>query len=185
VVGWLVYGAVLGQNAAAQAGQHGYHAGGLQLTVQQMSWMSNDMTGQGPVQGDPSAPPDPSDTSAPGFAMDPSMMPGMQTANNNRLQFEVTLTNTTSSVQRYETSDFHVVGPGGKSWPELATAGQNTYATQADIQPNYAVTLSVYFDIPIGQSTGLSVVWSRSGDTVNIPISAKIRAPMSPMKNMP
>jgi hypothetical protein len=96
----------------------------------------------------------------------------------------VTLTNATSSVQRYENGDFHVVGPGGKSWPELTTAGQNTYATQADIQPNYAVTLSLYFDIPMNQSKGLSIVWSRGGESVEFPVKPNNSAPMTPM-NMP
>lgn len=171
IVGWLVYGAVLGQSAAAQSGRHGYQAGGLQLSVQQMEWMSNDMTGEGPQ----SAPP--------GFAMDPGMMPGMQSANDNRLQFELTLKNVTSRVQRYAMSEFRAIGPGGQSWPEKPTAGQNTYATEGDIEPSYSVTVDVYFDIPAKQSTGLSIEWSRGGDKVDLPVETG-GAPMTPM-NMP
>lgn len=183
-MGWLVYGAVMGQGAAAQAAHRGYQAGGLRLAVQQMGWMSNDMTGQGPVQATPSAPSDPSNPADPGFAMDPGMMPGMQSANNDRLQLELTLENVTSSVQHYKTSDFRVVGPGGKSWPEISTAGQNTYATQADIQPGYHVTLAVYFDIPMNQNKSLSIVWSRGGNSVDIPVNTRGAAPMASM-NMP
>lgn len=169
-VGWLVYGTVLGQNAAAQANHHGYQAGGLQLAVQQMEWMSNDMTADGP-------------TTAPGFDMPEAMMPGMQSANNDRLQLEVTLKNVTSSVQQYKLSDFRVVGPGGQSWPEISTAGQNTYVSQADIEPNYSVTMAVYFDIPMKQNKDLSVEWSRGGAKIDFPINVS-GAPMTPM-NMP
>ena len=158
VVGWLVYGTVLGQTAAAQANHHGDTAGGLKIAVQQMGWMSNDMTGDGPVSV-PS-----------GFPMDPGMMPGMQSANDNRLQLEVTLKNVTPSIQTYHMSDFKVIGPGGQSWPELSTAGQNTYATQGAIEPNFNVTLAVYFDIPMASSKGLSIEWSRGGTTVDIPV---------------
>lgn len=184
VVGWLVYGTVLGQSAAAQADHHGYQAGGLRLAVQQMEWMSNDMTGQGPVQASPGDPADPGDPAAgptnPGFAMDPGMMPGMQAADDDRLQLEVTLKNVTSQVQRYHMSDFRVIGPGGRSWPEISTAGQNTFAGQADIEPNYSVTVDVYFDIPMKQTDGLSVEWSRNGDKVDFPVDIG-GAPMTPM----
>lgn len=168
VVGWLVYGTVLGQSAAAQADHHGNTAGGLQIAVQQMGWMSNDMTGNGPI-------PVPS-----GFAMDPGMMPGMQPANDNRLQLEVDLKNVTSSVQTYHMSDFRVVGPGGQSWPELSTAGQNTYANQGAIEPNFSVSVAVYFDIPMTTSNGLSIEWSRGGATVDIPVNIG-GASMAPM----
>ncbi len=170
-VGWLIYGTVLGQSAAAQADHHGDTAGGLQIAVQQMGWMSNDMTGNGPV-------PVPS-----GFAMDPGMMPGMQSANDNRLQLEVTLKNVTSSIQTYHMSDFRVVGQGGQSWPEISTAGQNTYANQGAIEPDFSVALAVYFDIPMKQSKGLSIEWSRGGATVDIPVDIG-GASMAPM-NMP
>lgn len=169
IVGWLVYGTVLGQSAAANSGQHGYQAGGLRLSVQQMEWMSNDMTGEGPLPA------------GPGFAMDPGMMPGMQSANDNRLQFELTLKNVTSRVQRYQMNEFSAIGPGGQSWPELSTAGENTYATEGDIEPNFSVTVDVYFDIPAKQSTGLSIEWSRGGDKIDLPVETN-GAPMTPMK---
>src|SRR5215472_380851 len=87
-VGWVVLGDALQSHATHQHGT--YEAGGLALSVNTMVWMSNDMTGQGPV-----AP------VSQGFAMDPSMMPGMQTSNNNRLRVDVTLRNQTSDVQTY------------------------------------------------------------------------------------
>ena len=183
VVGWLVFGTVLGQSSAAQADHQGMEAGGLLLAVQQMEWMSNDMTGQGPDTADPAVPADPGDTTDPGFAMDPGMMPGMQSADDDRLQLEVTLKNITSSVQLYAMSDFRLIGPGGQSWPELSNAGQNTYADQAYIEPNYSVTVDVYFDVPIKQNKGLSVEWSRGGDKVDLPVDTGA-APMAPM-NMP
>src|SRR5215471_9251665 len=51
-LGWLVLGGTLGQHAAAVNNQHvhGYQAGGLSLNVDTMLWLSNDMTGQGPVK---------------------------------------------------------------------------------------------------------------------------------------
>jgi hypothetical protein len=184
LVGWLVYGTVLGQSAAAQADRiHNLQAGGLQLAVQQMEWMSNDMSGQGPVTVSPEVPADPadpSDSTDPGFAMPPDMMPGMQSANDDRLQLEVTLKNITSSVQLYQMSDFRLVGQGGQSWPELSNAGQNTYVNQAYIEPNYSVTVDVYFDVPMTQAKGLSIEWSRGGDKVDLPVNTNA-APMAPM----
>src|SRR5713226_6349564 len=74
-LGWLLLGGAMGQHAAASAQQHvhGYQAGGLALNVDTMLWLSNDMTGQGPVKN-----PNPN-----GFKMDPSMMPGLQQVGEN------------------------------------------------------------------------------------------------------
>ena len=62
IVGWVVLGNTLDQHGGHV---HGYEAGGLTLSVDSMVWMSNDMTGQGPLAN-----------RSQGFAMDPSMMPG-------------------------------------------------------------------------------------------------------------
>jgi len=158
VVGWLVFGSLLGQSQATVANQPGWVAGGLELTVQQMGWMSNDMTGQGPLAL-PS-----------GFPMDPGMMPGMQSVNDNRLQVEVDLRNITSRVQNYAKGDFRIVGRGGQSWPFVNIEGSNS-VSEAPLRPGFDVTLDLYFDIPIKQSKGLSIEWARGGAIVDFPVS--------------
>jgi hypothetical protein len=159
VLGWLVLGAAAGQNASAHsAHQHGYQAGGLGLAVDQMVWMSNDMTGQGPLKVPK------------GFPMDSSMMPGMQPAGDNRLRVEVNLQNGTSSVQRYALSDFRAVAPGGQSWKFSDNGGTGT-ATAGDLQPGFEATVDMYFDIPTAQSKNLSIEWSRGGTTVDFPVN--------------
>jgi hypothetical protein len=157
-VGWLVFGTLQGQSAASSAHQHGYRAGGLELTVQQMVWMSNDMTGQGPLKVPK------------GFPMDPGMMSGMQPVNDDRLHIEVSLQNVTSTAQTYELSDFRVIGPGGRSWPVVDDGG-NASVNQALLEPSYGVSLDVYFDIPIKQDKDLSIEWSRGGATVDFPVN--------------
>ena len=51
-LGWLVLGGAVGQHAASAAAKaaQGFDAGGLQVNVDTMLWMSNDMSGQGPVK---------------------------------------------------------------------------------------------------------------------------------------
>jgi len=157
IVGWVVLGETLDQHGAHV---HAYEAGGLTLSVDRMLWMSNDMTGQGPLA-----------TKSQGFAMDPSMMPGFQSVNDNRLQLEVTLANGTGDAQRYAQSDFRVVGPDGQSWGASDDGGaiQQKVGT---IGPGYHATLTLYFDLPNTQTRGLNVEWSRSGTTVEIPVNA-------------
>jgi len=157
VVGWLVFGSLLGQSQAIVANQPGWVAGGLELNVQQMVWMSNDMTGQGPLKVPK------------GFPMDPGMMPGMQSANDNRLRVEVNLHNVTRHMQTYAKSDFRVFGPGGQSWPFVDIEG-NGPVSATGLQPGYVVTLDLYFDIPIAQSKDLSIEWTRGGATVDFPV---------------
>jgi hypothetical protein len=155
VVGWLVLSDTLNQHAHS----HAYGAGGLTLSVDQMVWMSNDMSGQGPLA-----------SPSPGFAMDPGMMPGMQTVNDNRLRLEVTLRNTTANGQQYAYSDFRVVALNGQSWGTSDDGGHilNNVAT---LSAGFQATVDLYFDIPITQSTkDLSVQWSRAGTTVEIPV---------------
>jgi hypothetical protein len=155
VVGWVVVSDTLNQHAHS----HGYGAGGLSLSVDQMVWMSNDMSGQGPLA-----------STSPGFAMDPGMMPGMQAVDNNRLRVEVTLRNITSDAQRYAFSDFRVVALNGQSWGTSDDGGHilNNVAT---LDAGFQATVDLYFDIPVTQSTeDLSVQWSRAGNTVEIPV---------------
>jgi len=157
VVGWAVLGDTLNQHAGAHV--HAYEAGGLSLSVDQMVWMSNDMSGQGPLA-----------SKSQGFAMDPSMMPGMQTVNNNRLRLEVTLRNGTADAQQYAFTDFHVVTPDGQRWGTSDDGGHILH-NATTLGAGYQATVDLYFDIPVTQPTkDLSVEWSRAGSTVEIPV---------------
>jgi hypothetical protein len=159
VVGWLIVGSLQGQFAAANAhSQPSYQAGGLGLAVSQMLWMSNDMTGQGPLKV------------SKGFPMDASMMPDMQSVNDNRLRVEVNLRNGTPDVQRYSMSDFRVVTPGGQSWTVNGN-GRNDSASSGILEPGFEVTLDMYFDIPAAKSKNLTVKWSYGGRTISIPVN--------------
>jgi hypothetical protein len=157
IVGWVVLGSTLGDHAGHV---HGYEAGGLQLSVDRMLWMNNDMTGQGPLAN-----------RSQGFAMDPSMMPGFQSVNNNRLQLEVTLTNGTGDAQQFSQSDFRVVAPDGQSWGTSDDGGDIQHRV-GTVGPGYQTSLTLYFDLPNTQTRGLNVEWSRGGTTVEIPVNA-------------
>lgn len=157
-LGWLLFGTLLGQSQASVANLPGWVNGGEELSVQQMLWMSNDMTGQGPLKVPQ------------GFPMDPGMMPGMQSTNDNRLRVEVNLQNITKHVQTYAKSDFRVRGPGGQSWPYVDIEGNGPVGDTV-LQPGYVVTLDLYFDIPIAHSKDLSIEWTRGGATVDLPVS--------------
>jgi hypothetical protein len=158
VVGWLVVGSLQGQAAAHAPHEHGYQAGGLALNVEQMVWMSNDMSGEGPLKVPK------------GFSMDPNMMPGMQKEGDNRLRVEVDLRNAGTGVQRYALSDFRAVAPGGRSWKSY-TSAENNVPGSALLEPGFQATIDVYFDIPAKQSKNLSIEWSRGGTTVEIPVN--------------
>lgn len=161
VVGWLVIGAAAGQHAAAHAQQSGYQAGGLAMSVDQMLWMSNDMTGQGPLNAKAKL--------KGGFTMAPSMMPGMQSGSNDRLHLQLNLRNVTTDAQSYELSGFRVVGPGGQSWKNSDSGGITPAAV---LEPGFEATVNLYFDIPDTQSgKNLSVQWSRGGNTVTVPVN--------------
>jgi hypothetical protein len=160
-LGWLVLGGAVGQHAAAISNQHvhGYRAGGLSLSVDAMLWLSNDMTGQGPGK----------DPNPGGFKMNPSMMPGLQQAGENRLRVEVSLANLTSVAQRYALSDFRVVTPGGKSFPVNPTDG-SSQPTSAILRPGFGTTIDLFFDLPAAESKNLSIAWSHGGTTVDLPV---------------
>ena len=160
VIGLLVMGSLQGQVAAANANSAtAYQAGGLGLSVDTMLWMSNDMTGQGPTNKKHNG----------GFAMDPSMMPGMQALGENRLRVEVSLKNSTGDMQSYSINDFTVAAPGGKSWTNDGI-GHEDLTTSAVLQPGFQTTIDLYFDVPAKQSKNLTLKWSRGGTTVSIPV---------------
>jgi hypothetical protein len=167
-LGWLLLGGAAGQHAAAAAAQaeHGYQAGGLSLSVDTMLWLSNDMSGQGPVKN-----PNPH-----GFKMDPSMMPGMQPVGENRLRVEVSVSNVTSANQRYSMGDFRVVTQGGKSYPADPTDG-STQATSSILRPGFGTTIDLYFDLPAAANKNLSVQWSHGGTAVDFPVSTNGKLP--------
>jgi hypothetical protein len=158
VIGALVMGSFQGQVAAANASRPGYQAGGLNLRVDTVLWMSNDMTGLGPAN-----------KGKQGFAMDPSMMPGMQAVGTNRLRVEVSLGNTTGDMQRYSIGDFSLSGAGGKTF-RVDPVGHADMTSSANLQPGFGTTIDLYFDVPAKQSTHLTLDWSRGGTTVSIPV---------------
>jgi hypothetical protein len=160
-LGWLVLGAAAGQHAAAHAHESGYQDGGLALSVDQMLWMSNDMTGQGPLNAKAKL--------TGGYTMSPSMMPGMQSGSDDRLHLQLNLRNVTTDAQPYELSGFRVVGPGGQIWKNSDSGGISPAAV---LEPGFEATVNMYFDIPVTQSgKNLSVQWSRGGSTVTFPVN--------------
>jgi len=167
VIGALVMGSFQGQVAAANASHPGYQAGGLNLSVDTMLWMSNDMTGQGPAK-----------KARQGFAMDPSMMPGMQTVGENRLRVEVSLSNTTGDMQQYSINDFRLTAKSGKSF-NVNPVGHADMPALASLRPGFGTTIDMYFDVPARQSAHLTLQWSRGGTTVSIPVhTAGLPGPM-------
>src|SRR5712691_7039655 len=167
-IGWLVLGGAVGQHAAtadAKAAQ-GFDAGDLQLKVDTMLWMSNDMSGQGPVK-----------TKVPnGFKMPSSMMPGMQVAGNNRLRVEFTIANTSSANQQYWSGEFRVVTPNGRSYGPNKYDG-STQATNAILRPGFGTIIDLYFDVPAGASNGLNIRWTHDGTTVTFPVDTNGTVP--------
>ena len=152
VIGALVIGSFQGQVAAANARQTGYRAGGLALSVGTMLWMLNMQATTG------------------GYKMPSSEMPGMQVAGDDRLRVEVSLSNVTTSLQRYSTTDFSLAGPDGKTW-KVDSQGNSALPASADLEPGFKTTIDVYFDIPAKNSKHLTLQWSRSGTRVSIPVN--------------
>jgi hypothetical protein len=152
-IGILVMGSAQGQVAAAKAHQTGYRAGGLALSVGTMTWMMN----MNPSKG---------------YQMPASEMPGMQQVGDDRLRVEVSLSNVTTSVQRYSTTDFSLAGPGGKTWKTVGQLQQHSdQPASADLEPGFSTTIDVYFDIPSKQTKNLILKWSRGGTTLSIPVN--------------
>jgi hypothetical protein len=163
VLGLLVAGSMQGRAAAVLASEPS-EAGGLGLHVDTMLWMSNDMVGSGA----PQAAPAPAD-SPNGFTMPDSMMPGMQPTGDNRLRIEVDLSNVTSTVQQYATTDFSLSGPGGKTW-NVNGQEHSAQPASADLQPGFRTTIDLYFDLPASNTKNLILHWSRGGRTISMPV---------------
>jgi hypothetical protein len=165
-LGLLVMGSMQGR-AAADLASHPNQAGGLSLSVDTMLWMSNDTSGSGV--------PAPADSPG-GYSMPDSMMPNMQPTGDDRLRIEVDLSNVTSGVQRYSTTDFTLSGPGGKTW-QVNGQEHSAQPASADLQPGFATTVDVYFDIPASDSKNLTLHWSRGGRTISMPVNTGGSAP--------
>jgi len=159
VLGWLVFGAALGQHAVASA-HAGLEAGGLGLTVNQVVWMSDNMGNPGQKTG-PS-----------GFQMPAGMMPGMQTVGDKRLRVELYIRNTSNSAQRYALNDFRLFGTGGRSWAPLDNAATRGAVLSAVLYPGFQATIDLYFDLPASQGNRLSVEWDHGGTAVTFPVHA-------------
>jgi hypothetical protein len=157
VMGWLVFGSVLGQHAVASA-HAGSEAGGLGLTVNQVVWMADDMGNPGQA------------TTKNSFKMPASMMPGMPTGGDKRLRVELYLRNISTSPQRYGLAEFRLFGTAGRSWPPLDNAATRGAALSAVLDPNFQATVDLYFDLPASQGNRLSLEWENGGTTVKIPV---------------
>ena len=169
-LGLLVMGSRQGQ-AAADLASHPDQAGGLSLAVDTMTWMSNDMSGTGAPQAT-TAPASPQGS----YSMPDNMMPGMQPSGDNRLRVEVGLGNVSGSVQRYSTTDFSLSGPGGKTW-QVNGQEHSTLPASGNLQPGFATTIDVYFDIRASDSKNLTLRWSRGGRTISMPVTTGGAAP--------
>jgi hypothetical protein len=170
ILGLLVMGTMQGK-AAADLAKEPNQAGGLSLTVDTMTWMSNMMEGNGAPQA-AAAPAD----SPGGYAMPDSMMPGMQPTGDNRLRVEVDLSNVTGSVQRYSMTDFSLSGPGGKTW-QVNGQEHSSQPSSADLGAGFSTTVDVYFDIPASDSKNLTLHWSHGGRTISMPVNTGGKGP--------
>lgn len=161
-IGWLLLGGAVGQHAATAAAKaaQGFDAGGLQVKVDTMLWMSNDMSGQGPVKN----------SNPNGFKMPSSMMPGMQVAGNNRLRVEFQVSNVSSGDQRYYVRQFRVVTKNGDSYGPNNNDG-STQPTSAILRPGFGTIIDLYYDLPAGSDKNLSIRWTHGGSQVTFPIS--------------
>jgi hypothetical protein len=158
VLGWMVFGSVLGQHALASS-HAGPEAGGLALTVNQVVWMADDMGNPGQA------------TTPGSFQMPGSMMPGMQTGGDKRLRIELYIRNISGSPQRYALNDFRLFGARGQSWGPLDNAATRGAVLSAVLDPDFQATIDLYFDLPASQGgQHLSVEWEHGGTTVTFPV---------------
>ncbi len=158
VLGWMVFGSVLGQHALASS-HAGPEAGGLALTVNQVVWMADDMGNPGQA------------TTPGSFQMPDSMMPGMQTGGDKRLRIELYIRNISRSPQRYALNDFRLFGSRGLSWAPLDNAATRGAVLSAVLDPDFQATIDLYFDLPASQGDKhLSVEWEHGGTTVTFPV---------------
>src|SRR5215472_3987433 len=139
----------LAAGAAADAHtQHSalvYEAGGMQLTIQDVAWMSHDMFG-GPAPAENN------------FPMPAQMMPGMQSDDVNRLHVELTVTNRTSAIASLARRSFAVESPGGQRW--IANSGD---PQSANLLAGASMSLDLYFDIPV-QETVANILFTNAGE---------------------
>jgi len=161
-IGWLLLGGAVGQHAATAAAKaaQGFDAGGLQVKVDTMLWMSNDMSGQGPVKN----------SNPNGFKMPSSMMPGMQLLGTNRLRLEFQIANVSSADQRYYVRQFRVVTKNGDSYGPNNNDG-STQPTSAVLRPGFGTIIDLYYDLPAGSDKNLSIRWTHDGQQVTFPVS--------------
>lgn len=158
VIGWLVFGSAFGQHAMASA-HAGPEQGGMALTVNQVVWMSDDMTNPGTKQ-DPNQ-----------FQMPASEMPGMQTVGEKRLRIELYLRNISSKTQVYGLAEFRLLGAGGKSWSPLDNAATRGAVMAANLYPGFQATTDLYFDLPLSQGANhLRLEWEHGGHLMTIPV---------------
>ena len=182
VLGLLVMGSMQGQ-AAADLAAHPNEAGGLSLTVDTMLYMSNDMSGTGApgeAAGGPQAAPPPADDSSGdstgNFEMPAAMMPGIQPVGDDRLRIEIDLNNVSGSVQQYALADFTLSGSAGKTWQVNSPEHSDQPLSQV-LQPGFATTIDLYFDIVAADAKNLTLHWSRGGRTISLPVSTGGAAP--------
>src|SRR5215510_8937894 len=127
-----------------------YDAGGMQLRVQDVAWISHDMFGgPAPAQNN--------------FPMPAQMMPGMQSDDVNRLHVEMTVTNRGDTLALLRRSSFAVESPQGKRW------GANQGDPQsADIPAGASMSIDLYFDVPM-QERVANILFANAGGLVRIP----------------
>ncbi|HKF18098.1 MAG TPA: hypothetical protein VKF14_13005 [Candidatus Dormibacteraeota bacterium] len=138
-----------GEHAGARASTV-YEAGGMQLTVQDVGWMSHDMFGgPAPAQNN--------------FPMPAQMMPGMQSDDVNRLHVELTVTNRKDTLAPFRRSNFAVESPQGKRWGANPGDPQN-----ADVPAGASMSIDLYFDVPL-QERVANILFANGGGLVRIP----------------
>jgi hypothetical protein len=157
VIGWLVFGSVLGQHALAVA-HAGPEQGGMGLTVNQAVWMANDMVDSG-KKVNPNQ-----------FQMPSDMMPGMQTGGDKRLRIEFYLRDISNSPQRYALAEFRLLGTGHQSWSPLDNAAVRGQMLSAMLDPGFQATINLYFDLPAKQHGALRLEWEHGGHIMTIPL---------------
>jgi hypothetical protein len=108
--------------------------------------------------------------------MPDSMMPGIQPTGDDRLRIEVDLNNVTGTVQKYATTDFTLTGPGGKTW-QVNGQEHSSQPVSANLQPGFATTIDIYFDIQASDAKNLTLHWSRGGRTISLPVNTGGQAP--------
>src|SRR5215510_2474631 len=127
-----------------------YDAGGMQLRVQDVAWISHDMFGgPAPAQNN--------------FPMPAQMMPGMQSDDVNRLHVEMTVTNRGDTLALLRRSSFAVESPQGKRWSANPGDPQS-----ANLLGGTSMSIDLYFDIPL-QETVANILFASGRDLVRIP----------------